>query len=72
MQFKVISVLAFAMLAAALPTEEIVKRTDSQDAANKCSQGQTLKCCNNVLAGLIPVGVSCIDINCESSFQNPS
>jgi hypothetical protein len=72
MQFKIVSVIALAALAAALPTEDIQKRTDSQDAANKCSQGQTLKCCNQVNSGinLLPIGVQCVNIDCMSTLDN--
>lgn len=69
MQFKVLSVLALAMVAAAAPAP-----TDSQEAANKCSQGQTLKCCNQVIQGVLglPIGLNCVNINCEPFFQNLS
>ncbi len=72
MQFKIISVLALAMMAAALPTEDIEKRNDSQDAANKCSQGLTLKCCNQVNSGInvLPIGIQCVNVNGMSSFPN--
>jgi hypothetical protein len=72
MQFKIVSVIALAAMAAALPTEDIQKRTDSQDAANKCSQTQTLKCCNQVAPGinLLPIGVDCVSVNCKSTFYN--
>ncbi len=64
MQFTIISVLSLAVMALALPAE-MEKRTDSQDAANKCSQTQTLKCCDSVNTGinLIPIGVNCVNIN---------
>jgi hypothetical protein len=70
MQFKIVSVLTLATMALALPTADIEKRTDSQDAANKCSQTQTLKCCNQVVPGinLLPIGIDCVTVNGMSHF----
>ena len=70
MQFKIFSLFALATLATALPS--VGKRTDSQEAANQCSQSQTLKCCDSLVSGVgVILGVNCVNINCKSSFQDP-
>ncbi|KAL8975856.1 MAG: hypothetical protein Q9177_006972 [Variospora cf. flavescens] len=57
-------------MATAIPADNIVRRTDSEDAAQQCSANQsgTLKCCNSVTPTLInlvtvPIGNGCKIIN---------
>ncbi|KAL8645585.1 MAG: hypothetical protein Q9210_006626 [Variospora velana] len=67
MQFKnIVAFVSLAIMATALPADNIVRRTDSEDAAQQCSASQTgtLKCCDTVvptLIGLItvPIGNGC-------------
>ncbi|KAL9017163.1 MAG: hypothetical protein Q9185_005491 [Variospora sp. 1 TL-2023] len=71
MQFKnIVAFVSLAVMATALPADNIVRRTDSEAAAQQCSANQsgTLKCCNSVtpsLLGLItlPLGNGCKLIN---------
>ncbi|KAL8653667.1 MAG: hypothetical protein Q9226_003755 [Calogaya cf. arnoldii] len=71
MQFKnIITIASLAIMATALPAEDIEARTQKtgQDAQNKCSQNQTAKCCNSLqksVVGLIPVllGLNCVTLN---------
>ncbi|KAL8965981.1 MAG: hypothetical protein Q9197_006231 [Variospora fuerteventurae] len=68
MQFKnIVAFVSLAVMATALPADNIVRRTDSEDAAQQCSANQsgTLKCCNTVtntffgLLGSLPIGNGC-------------
>ncbi|KAI4231259.1 MAG: hypothetical protein L6R40_007792 [Gallowayella cf. fulva] len=72
MQFKnIIAFVSFAVMATALPTENLVERTEptpGQTLQNQCKAGQTAKCCNSVsktLVGLIPLqlGLNCVDLD---------
>lgn len=70
MQFKnIIAFVSLAVMASALPADNIMARTTpGQEEQNKCSQGQTAKCCNSVteqLVNLIPVnvGLGCTDLD---------
>ncbi|KAL8949277.1 MAG: hypothetical protein Q9222_004600 [Ikaeria aurantiellina] len=70
MQFKnIVAFVSLAVMATALPAENLVERTTpGQTLQNKCSQGQTAKCCNSVtkqLLSLIPVnvGLNCVDVD---------
>ncbi|KAI4138354.1 MAG: hypothetical protein LQ341_004711 [Variospora aurantia] len=68
MQFKnIVAFVSLAVMATALPADNLVRRTDSEDAAAQCSANQsgTLKCCNTVtstffgLLGSFPIGNGC-------------
>ncbi|KAL9009075.1 MAG: hypothetical protein Q9173_005865 [Seirophora scorigena] len=72
MQFKnIVTFVSLAVMATALPTENLVERTEptpGQTLQNQCSQNQKVKCCNSVskqLVNLIPVniGLNCVDID---------
>ncbi|KAI4108215.1 MAG: hypothetical protein LQ345_007111 [Seirophora villosa] len=70
MQFKnIVAFVSLAVMASALPTENLVERTEptpGQTLQNQCSQGQTVKCCNSVTKGLLnvlPIGLNCLDVD---------
>ncbi|KAL8799205.1 MAG: hypothetical protein Q9182_006065 [Xanthomendoza sp. 2 TL-2023] len=71
MQFKnIITFVSLAVMATALPAENLVERTTpAQDAQNKCTQtGATIKCCDSVQKTLlnliaVPVGINCVNLD---------
>ncbi|KAL8849245.1 MAG: hypothetical protein Q9221_005775 [Calogaya cf. arnoldii] len=71
MQFKnIITIASLAVMATALPTEDVVARTEptGQDVQNQCQQNQTAKCCDSLqksILNLIPIqlGLNCISLN---------
>lgn len=79
MQFKnIVAFVSLAVMASALPTENLVERTEptpGQTLQNQCSQGQTVKCCNSVTQGLVnvlPIGLNCVDIDRKKSIDSIS
>lgn len=64
MQFKtLVTFVSCAVMAVALPAENIVARTTpGQDAQNKCNAGLEVQCCNSVIAG---IGLGCLDLDRE-------